>query len=140
VNSVDYAVSVVVKVVLGGGRRMKWPKHWVNACSISKDGNLFLFGKLGTDNTRESPEYIDKFTATSVACGAKHIVVLTDEGDVYGWGCNIGSIEQSFQSIPMHVKIPEAIKLISCGTSHTLGSLRIASAISASSLRRKMRL
>ncbi|KAL7448844.1 hypothetical protein ACHAWC_000971, partial [Mediolabrus comicus] len=93
-----------------------------HACSISKSGNLFVWGKLGTDDTKESPQYIDKFTARSVACGANHIVVLTDEGDVYGWGCNIGSIEQSFQSIPMHVKIPEAIKLISCGTSHTLAA------------------
>lgn len=93
-----------------------------HACSISKSFDLFCWGKLSTDDTKESPEYIDKFTARSVACGAKHIVVLTDEGDVYGWGSNTGSIDQSFQSIPMHVKIPEAIKLISCGTSHTLAA------------------
>ena len=33
-NSVDYAVSVVVKVVVAAAavvvRRMRWPKHWVN--------------------------------------------------------------------------------------------------------------
>eukprot|EP00984_Skeletonema_dohrnii_P016642 scaffold7443_cov82-Skeletonema_dohrnii-CCMP3373.AAC.4 len=92
-----------------------------HACSISQAGDLFVWGKLGSDDTRLVPQYVDKFTATSVACGAKHIAVITDKGELYMWG-GVGSIEQSYQAKPMLVKMPEPIKLIACGSQHTIAA------------------
>lgn len=96
-----------------------------HACSISKAGDLFVWGKLGSDNTRLVPEYVDKFAAASVACGAKHIAVTTDEGELYTWGC-MGSIEQSFQvqATPTLAKLPASIKVkvVACGSQHIVAA------------------
>lgn len=93
-----------------------------HACSISKAGDLFVWGKLGSDNTRLVPEYVDKFTAASVACGAKHIAVITDDGDLYTWPGGMGSTEHSFQvqATPTLAKLPERIKVkvVACGSQH----------------------
>ena len=99
-----------------------------HACSISQAGDLFVWGKLGSDDTRLTPHYVDKFTAASVACGAKHIAAISDKGELYAWGgtscgrLGIGSIEQSFQAKPTLVKLPEPIKFIACGAVHTIAA------------------
>lgn len=96
-----------------------------HACSISKAGDLFVWGKLGSDDTRLVPEYVDTFTAASVACGAKHIAVITDEGELYTWG-GMGSIGQSFhvQDTPTLAKLPERIKVkvVACGSQHIVAA------------------
>jgi alpha-tubulin suppressor-like RCC1 family protein len=101
-----------------------------HACSISKAGDLFVWGKLGVEDTRLTPQYVDNFTAVSVACGAKHVSVITDEGELYAWGSTssgrvgVGNIKQSFQATPMLVKFSEHIKLISCGSDHTIAATK----------------
>ena len=92
-----------------------------HACSISKAGDLFIWGKLGNEDTRLIPEYIDQFTAASTACGARHIAVVTDKGELYTWG-GIGSIDQSFQATPMLITLPALIKFVSCGSQHIIAA------------------
>lgn len=101
-----------------------------HACSISQAGDLFVWGKLGSDDTRLTPQYVDKFTAASVACGAKHISVITDKGELFAWGgtssgrLGVGSVEQAFQfqATPKLVKLPEPVRLIACGSTHTIAA------------------
>lgn len=94
------------------------------------------YGQLGLGVG--SPAVVSKFTlisATSpkellegypyqIACGARHVLILTRQGKVFGAGCNthceIGMPEKKSQFEFASVSFPEEIAAVGCGGSHSL--------------------
>ncbi|XP_034433089.1 serine/threonine-protein kinase Nek9 isoform X1 [Hippoglossus hippoglossus] len=70
-------------------------------------------------------EFFEERPVRQVSCGDNHVVVLTQSGEVYSWGCGeygrLGlECEDDFAS-PMQVKIPKGavISSVSCGSDGT---------------------
>ncbi|XP_056151594.1 serine/threonine-protein kinase Nek9 [Lampris incognitus] len=70
-------------------------------------------------------EFFEERPVCQVSCGDNHVVVLTQNGDIYSWGCGehgrLGlDCEDDFSS-PMQVEIPKGatISSVSCGSDGT---------------------
>uniref|UniRef100_A0A3B5A340 non-specific serine/threonine protein kinase n=1 Tax=Stegastes partitus TaxID=144197 RepID=A0A3B5A340_9TELE len=70
-------------------------------------------------------EFFEERHVHQVSCGDNHVVVLTQNGDIYSWGCGeygrLGlECEDDFSS-PMQVEIPKGatISSVSCGSDGT---------------------
>ncbi|XP_071376960.1 serine/threonine-protein kinase Nek9 isoform X1 [Centroberyx affinis] len=70
-------------------------------------------------------EFFEERPVRQVSCGDNHVVVLTQSGDIYSWGCGehgrLGlECEDDFSS-PMQVEIPKGatISSVSCGSDGT---------------------
>ncbi|MDO5100109.1 MAG: ABC transporter permease subunit [Eubacteriales bacterium] len=75
---------------------------------LSKKGNVFLWGKDGSDETyTEIPEdiakAIEKDPVVQVAAGDRHVLILTEKGELYSWGNN--SFNQTILPPDKKVKI-----------------------------------
>lgn len=89
-------------------------------------GCIGVEGEFGTEILE--PVLLDFFEerpVRQVSCGDNHVVVLTQSGDIYSWGCGeygrLGlECEDDFSS-PMQVKIPKGatISSVSCSTDGT---------------------
>ena len=57
---------------------------------LSKKGNIYYWGKDNEDKVLEMPKDIEKELKdkkiTDVAAGDRHIIVATDDNEIYGWG------------------------------------------------------
>ena len=98
-----------------------------HACAVSKGADLFVWGRTNNDTYTSHPQYLDTVTATSIACGEMHTVVLTKENEVYSFGLGTnGRLGRDFnkdnQSIPLPIQLPikQTVELIACGAEHTL--------------------
>jgi hypothetical protein len=110
-------------------------KHTIARTS---DGKVYIWGLndcgvLGNgfnDNKIYRPqlnEYLNDLYINDMSCGAKHTLVLTSSGNIYGWGWNkFGQIGYGshceYQLIPfkMNGLISEKFKAISCGAYHSM--------------------
>ena len=111
-----------------------------HACAASDGGDLFVwgFGVLGTGGDSDvqipKPQYLDTITVTSIESGEMHTCAKTKDNDVFTWGhgangrLGCGDRDDTYQSTPFPVKLPsrEAVKLIACGSEHTLLCTRSA--------------
>jgi len=98
-----------------------------HACAVSKGADLFVWGRTDNDTYTSHPQYLDTVTATIIACGEMHTVLLTKENEVctFGLGTNgrLGrDFDQDNQSIPLPIQLPikQTVELIACGAEHTL--------------------
>jgi alpha-tubulin suppressor-like RCC1 family protein len=72
-------------------------------------------------------QYMNGLYIIDMSCGAKHTLVLTSSGNIYGWGWNkFGQIgcgsHCEYQLIPFNMNglISEKFKAISCGAYHSM--------------------
>ena len=117
---------------------------WDNSLAINEDGEVLAWGnnksyqcgveiKEDDEKTKSisTPINITKahnapFKCIDASCGNEHTLVLSQEGEVYGFGLNVDGvlgIENNFDyKISNFTKIhfDEKIKSISCGTVHNL--------------------
>ncbi|WCJ19674.1 Regulator of chromosome condensation (RCC1) family protein [Euphorbia peplus] len=109
---------------------------WHTVC-ISADGDVYSFGgnqfgQLGTGSDQaeitprllEAPCLEDKH-AKVVSCGARHTAVITEEGEVFGWGWNkygqLGLGDVIDRNVPCPVTIEGCVpRNVACGWWHTL--------------------
>ncbi|XP_037551032.1 serine/threonine-protein kinase Nek9 [Nematolebias whitei] len=106
------------------------------ACVTDED-QLYMFGSdyygcIGVEGEMGSEilepvflEFFEERRVHQVSCGDNHVVVLTQDGSIYSWGCGeygrLGlECEDDFSS-PMQVTIPRgaAISSVSCGCDGT---------------------
>ncbi|XP_068340725.1 ultraviolet-B receptor UVR8-like isoform X2 [Pyrus communis] len=109
---------------------------WHTLC-VSVDGHVYAFGgnqfgQLGTgaDEGETLPKILDSpglgSKHTKVAsCGARHSVILTEDGQLFSWGWNkygqLGLGDSVDRNIPSQVSIEGCLtKNIACGWWHTL--------------------
>ena len=101
--------------------------------ALSASGKLFVWGEnsscelgLGDRTHRNIPHELlleDKIVI-GVSCGMSHTMVLTNRGEIYGWGDNAsGQLESiydsSYVSIPTKISL-DKIMFVSCGAFHTI--------------------
>jgi alpha-tubulin suppressor-like RCC1 family protein len=102
------------------------------------DGKIYIwglnhYGVLGNgfnDNKIYRPQlnkYLNDLYVIDMSCGAKHTLVLTSSGHIYGWGRNqFGQIgcgsDCEYQLIPfkMNYLLSEKLKAVSCGAYHSM--------------------
>lgn len=109
---------------------------WHTVC-ITAEGLVYAFGgnqfgQLGTgaDQGETIPKLLDapileSKRAKRIACGARHNVVLTDDGQLFSWGWNkygqLGLGDSIDRNIPSKVPIDGCLpQSIVCGWWHTL--------------------
>ncbi|KAI5325691.1 hypothetical protein L3X38_034765 [Prunus dulcis] len=109
---------------------------WHTLC-ISVDGRVHAFGgnqfgQLGTgaDEAETLPRPLDSPSLESkhakvVSCGARHSVILTEDGQLYSWGWNkygqLGLGDSVDRNLPSQVSTDGCLpKNIACGWWHTL--------------------
>ncbi|XP_046618884.1 RCC1-like G exchanging factor-like protein isoform X1 [Neodiprion virginianus] len=107
---------------------------------LNSDGNVFVwgYGILGVgpavQRAKEPtmiPATLFGFNAYSrnnrvsqIYCGISQLAAVTDNGDLYMWGCNkfgslgLGNIEDQF--FPLKVAVGAQVKKVSCGVDHTV--------------------
>jgi len=91
-------------------------------------------GQLGLGDEileRKRPQYIkevDGIKFTEITCGGMHSVAVTDDGQVYTWGCNddgalgrLTSGDDGEEYLPRKVTLPEGVVVVnvSAGDSHS---------------------
>lgn len=61
---------------------------------------------------------------TKIVCGGLHTLALTDQGQVFSWGCNDdGALGRTGQeSVPGLISLECPVDMISCGDSHSLAA------------------
>jgi len=129
VNSTQKAMFKVPQLVdkLNGEEIIKTALGSNHACAVSKGADLFVWGRTDNDTYTSHPQYLDTATATSIACGEMHTVLLTKENEVcsFGLGTN-GRLGRDFDkdnqalSLPIQLPIKQSIELIACGSEHSL--------------------
>ncbi|CAH8311086.1 unnamed protein product [Eruca vesicaria subsp. sativa] len=109
---------------------------WHTIC-ISSDGKVFAFGGnqfgqlgTGTDHAETIPRLLDGQNmeskhAIAVSCGARHSVVLADDGQLLCWGWNkygqLGLGDTIDRNIPTQVQLDGCrLRKVACGWWHTL--------------------
>lgn len=109
---------------------------WHTLC-IAADGRVYSFGgnqfgQLGTgaDQAETIPKLLDAPVlegkhAKAVSCGARHSVILTDDGKVISWGWNkygqLGLGDTIDRNIPSQAPIEGCLPTdVACGWWHTL--------------------
>ncbi|XP_015897159.2 ultraviolet-B receptor UVR8 isoform X1 [Ziziphus jujuba] len=108
---------------------------WHTLC-ISVEGNVYTFGgnqfgQLGTgvDQIETLPRRLDSSSLESkhakiASCGARHSVILTEEGQLFSWGWNkygqLGLGDSVDRNIPSQVSVSGKPKNVACGWWHTL--------------------
>ncbi|XP_021290020.1 ultraviolet-B receptor UVR8-like [Herrania umbratica] len=109
---------------------------WHTVC-VAVDGQVYAFGgnqfgQLGTgaEQAETSPRQLDATSlegkhAKMVSCGARHSVILTDDGRVLSWGWNkygqLGLGDTIDRNTPAPVPIDGCLpKNVACGWWHTL--------------------
>ncbi|KZV19031.1 hypothetical protein F511_08459, partial [Dorcoceras hygrometricum] len=88
-------------------------------------------GQLGLGNTEDSlvPRKVEAFQGISIkmfAAGAEHTVAVTEDGELYGWGCgrygNLGLGDRGDRLVPGIVSavVGEKMVLVACGWRHAI--------------------
>ena len=106
--------------VAPGGAYMNFPKEMEKegtsrisigntfSVGLSKENNVYVWGSDNSDKVLTIPEKIqealDNKKVTDVAAGDRHIIVATDDNQIYGWGNN------SFQQTQMPAMQESQIK------------------------------
>eukprot|EP00112_Aurelia_sp_Birch-Aquarium-sp1_P026355 Seg930.2 transcript_id=Seg930.2/GoldUCD/mRNA.D3Y31 product="Secretion-regulating guanine nucleotide exchange factor" protein_id=Seg930.2/GoldUCD/D3Y31 len=108
---------------------------WNHTLLLDENGTCFSFGsnsfgQLGLLNTKREhrPTIVEGITAKVgvVAAGMRHSVALTENGEIYTWGCGkkgqLGHGDTKNQVAPKRVKFPdgEMIKDIRAGAEFTI--------------------
>ncbi|MGH0182364.1 UNVERIFIED_CONTAM: hypothetical protein FKN15_009426 [Acipenser sinensis] len=106
------------------------------AC-ITDEGQVYMFGSdyygcIGVDNQQGSevrePVLLDFFLSNPVeqlSCGDNHVVALTQDKDVYSWGCGehgrLGLDSEDDWATPQQVDVPKSLSISSvhCGSDGT---------------------
>eukprot|EP01091_Cochliopodium_minus_P003018 TRINITY_DN1284_c0_g6_i1.p1 TRINITY_DN1284_c0_g6~~TRINITY_DN1284_c0_g6_i1.p1 ORF type:complete len:269 (-),score=55.14 TRINITY_DN1284_c0_g6_i1:323-1129(-) len=96
------------------------------------DGSLMvagwnMYGQLGIGNKEDQSEYVQmmKDPLIESITGSSHVLYKKENGDVYGFGSNAyGQLgfpkETESFVIPTIIFSDQKVKIVSCGTSHTL--------------------
>ena len=106
--------------VAPGGAYMNFPKEMEKegtsrisigntfSVGLSKENNVYVWGSDNSDKVLTIPEKVqealDNKKVTDVAAGDRHIIVATDDNQIYGWGNN------SFQQTQMPAMQESQIK------------------------------
>lgn len=109
-----------------------------HSLALTRDGRVFswgwgIHGQLGHGNAEDvnMPKFIaclQKKKIISVSAGQGHTVLLSQNGDVYTFGCGmfgqLGTGSVLKQSYPQRVNIPERIQQVASGHFHVLALTR----------------
>ncbi|XP_021888390.1 ultraviolet-B receptor UVR8-like isoform X3 [Carica papaya] len=135
-NTNDQLRPTVVSSLLGTQVQSVAAGLWHTVC-ISTEGRVYAFGGnqfgqlgTGTDHAETSPKLLDAPSldnkhAIVVSCGARHTIILTEDGQVYSWGWNkygqLGLGDSTDRNTPSLIQINGCRpKNIACGWWHTL--------------------
>ncbi|KAM8834350.1 serine/threonine-protein kinase Nek9 [Synchiropus picturatus] len=106
------------------------------ACVTDED-QMYMFGSdyygcIGVENDTGGEVlepvllvFFEERPVRQVSCGDNHVVVLTQSGDVYSWGCGeygrLGQESEDDTSSPMKVELPKGASIfsVSCGSDGT---------------------
>lgn len=105
--------------------------------ALTKDGKVYSFGKnesgqlgLGHNEHEQTPTLIETFKGIKIkriSCGINHAGVVTEDGDVWLWGCNdfgqLGTGDTESRNAPHEAPSTfwnEEIQDIKCGGKHTI--------------------
>lgn len=105
-----------------------------HSVALTADGRVFTWGwgvhgQLGHGNTDEktTPTLVTSLLGVvirSISAGHAHTLLLSTEGIVYAFGCNIfgqlGTGTNVKSSVPIKVSLPEKISLIATGYFHNV--------------------
>ncbi|RXM95557.1 Serine/threonine-protein kinase Nek9 [Acipenser ruthenus] len=104
---------------------------------VAYEGQVYMFGSdyygcIGVDNQQGSevrePVLLDFFLSNPVeqlSCGDNHVVALTQDKDVYSWGCGehgrLGLDSEDDWATPQQVDVPKSLSISSvhCGSDGT---------------------
>ena len=94
----QFATNVEVRIVPEGGITVPQIKSGSDfSVALKATGELEAWGKnnygqLGVGNTQnyDEPQMLDKIeeTIVEIAAGNSHVIALTEDGNIYGWGLN----------------------------------------------------
>jgi len=94
----EFATNVEVRVVPEGGITIPQIKSGEDfTIALKANGELEAWGKntygqlgIGNTNNYDEPQKLDELdeTIVEIAVGNNHVLALTEEGNIYGWGLN----------------------------------------------------
>ena len=94
---------------------------------LGLDGSVFVWGnsknRLQKTDLKEIPERVRSVGAVAVAAGKDHVLALTKEGELIGWGdksCGQYGTEPVLNALSMPVELsekiqPDSVKQLACG-------------------------
>ena len=94
---------------------------------LSKEGEVFVWGntqnKLNNADLGEIPAIVKEKGAVAVAAGKDHIIAVTTDGQIVGWGdksCGQYGFDEVLNAIPMHEELKEGVlaeevQALTCG-------------------------
>lgn len=126
-------------------RRLKKSIQAINGFSdftvgLSKDGEVFVWGntkdKLNKKDLSKIPSEVKKQGAVAVAAGKDHVIAITKQGKIIGWGdksCGQYGYDEVLNAIPMSDTLqggiaPDSVQALSCGYQTTALVLKDGSA------------
>ena len=130
-KKVDFFDGIpVLQVACGEDFTAMLTEHGVLYMTGSDYWGCIGWGQSGNENVL-TPVKVSKFVdsnvkVTQVACGDSHVVALTENGDVFSWGCGelgrLGLNHEDDMSVPQPVNIPmcwSKISSVHCGRDNT---------------------
>ena len=130
-KKVDFFVGIpVMQVACGEDFTAILTENGVLYMTGSDYWGCIGWGQCGDENVL-TPVIVNKFAeinvkVTQVACGDSHVIALTENGEVFSWGCGelgrLGLGHEDDVSSPHPVKIPNrwsSISSIHCGRDNT---------------------
>ena len=94
---------------------------------LSKGGEVFVWGnskdRLNKSDLKKIPESVKRKGAVKIAAGKDHILAVTKEGEIVGWGdksCGQYGVETALNAISMPAFLsdgiaPNSVKQLACG-------------------------
>ena len=128
---VDFFVGIpVTQVACGEDFTAILTEHGILYMTGSDYWGCIGWGQCGDENVL-TPVAVTKFSdsdvkVTQVACGDSHVVALTENGEVFSWGCGelgrLGLCHEDDMAIPQQVAVPNQwskISSVHCGRDNT---------------------
>ena len=94
---------------------------------LSKEGEVFVWGnskdRLNKSDLKKIPETVQRDGAVKIAAGKDHILAVTKQGELVGWGdksCGQYGVETALNAISMPAFLadgiePSSVKQLACG-------------------------
>lgn len=122
-----FSTTRIFIAMMHDGSVYEWPRKYIERLCI--DFNAYAKKKMANSDDFESmPKRLNVFDGKKVidlAIGSAHCVILTNTGELYGWGRNdfkqIAKISDKYLASPIKMPLPNIhIKGLVCGATSTI--------------------